>query len=141
MIANQWQPSRRFELAEKWGIGPDAVQACSAEAHRIARGYYPTPDESRVTVINDLNEAIAMAKEMRMPGEIIKGAMGMAKVTGCEAPQKVAITDAKGEDLSPVQKQLAHPGVAAFAVAHGRLPTASELEAIYAAQAAGGSAA
>lgn len=104
--ARQWERL----LAEEWGVSVSMVRQHAAEASRRVRSGWRKPKAIRRDVLTKLQRAYWRADEQGDAKGMTAAALATAKIAGVEAPQKVAITDAAGEDLPPQLRELARVG-------------------------------
>lgn len=124
------------ELASQWRVSVSAVEKYAATASRVAVERLGGVDQVRAWGLSFIQRNAMAAAAEGNHKTAIDGAVAFLKIVGADAPQKVAVTNVQGEDLSPVQRLLEHPAIAAFVSVHHRLPTTAESEAAYAAYAA-----
>lgn len=120
-----WPRARPYELAAEWGVKVDVVWKYSAEASRRVRSRETrTPEEHRADLRPHLEVARCIAAAAGDAKGIVASVLAEAKIYGLDAPQKVAVTDSKGEDLPlEIAQHLLSDEVARLAfVATGRLP-------------------
>lgn len=130
-----WRPSRAEDLAEQFGCSVDCMRKAAAEASRRLTCF-----EDRAEVTANLQGRIDRlwdAAEEHGDRRAMAAAIDLeAKVRGVYAPQKVAVTDTKGNDALPLPPAVAalteHPALLAWAFQNGRPPTPAEREAILA---------
>lgn len=139
MAAGTWRSRDALRLAEEWGVDSSTVRNASAEASRLVLGTLGDPEQIRAKLLGHLDEAIELARGDPMPAKAAQAIVGavaaFAKITGTEAPSKVALTNSDGEDVPPLPAQLkalvdADERLLGFALLHQRPPTEEERKAI-----------
>lgn len=125
MSKGEWRTERAAELAAEWEVSESAVRQVSAAASKVVRLLAGETDELRDNLMRWLERAYAMALEQKDPKAMVAAALGAAKLLGLDAPQKVAITDVKGNDVVrlPLVLQDAHPAVIKWAIENNSVPT------------------
>lgn len=136
MLDGKWNVGSSYALAEMWGIHESTVRKHSAEASRWIVHAFGDPEEVRGRVLAMLEEAARYAREGAAEEPVKAGkllsdiARQHAVLAGVNAPQKLAITDSKGDDIPPaVAAALSDPIVARLYLATNLMPTDAEVEA------------
>jgi len=136
MTTGQWGPLKSAELASVWGLEESAVRKHAAEASRLIVANMGDPTEIRGKLLGMLEEAAEMARQgaAEDPAKAGKLLLDIVKqhavLAGVNAPQKVAITDSKGDDIpQAVAAALSDPIVARLYLATNSMPTDAEVEA------------
>lgn len=124
--ARQWERL----LAEEWGVSISMVRQHAAEASRRVRSGWRKPKAIRRDVLTKLQRAFWVADREGDAKGMTAAALATAKVAGVEAPTKVALTTAAGEDLPAYLHALATiaGGVEWFAGLQ-HVPSAAEVAA------------
>ncbi len=135
MTTGKWVLGKTtVELAQQWGLSITVVAQNASEASRLVRSATGDVDQIRAQLTAYCEEAMANAREGENRVDVAKAMAQvirvLADIHGATAPQKIAVTDTKGNDLPPAFKMLETDPVAArFFRREGRLPTPAELEA------------
>lgn len=136
MISGQWGPLKSCDLAAVWGLEESAVRKHAAEASRLIVANMGDPTELKGRLVGMLEEALKCARDGALEDPLKAGKLIVdivkqhAVLAGVNAPQKVALTDSKGDDIPPaVAAALSDPIVARLYLATNSMPTDAEVEA------------
>lgn len=105
-----WKTVTAFELAERWHLDPTTIRTDAAEASRRIRESAGSREEIRDRLVHRLDRLAELGEAQGDVKGATSALMGAAKLLGVEAPQKVAVTDAAGDDLPPQLRELARVG-------------------------------
>lgn len=99
MSRGEWRTERAAVLAAEWGVSESAVRQVAAAASKIVRLLAGDGDEIRANLLLWLERAYGLALDEKDPKAMIAAALGVAKMLGLDAPQKVSLTDTAGKDV------------------------------------------
>lgn len=123
-----------YKLMDQWGLSLSALKQDAAEAsRRLEADEDLTP--STVDRVNGIlhmamGEILKVEDPVRRAGLLLKLAEVKISKVRIETPQKLAITDSKGDDIPPaVAAALSDPIVARLYLATNLMPTDAEVEA------------
>lgn len=120
MQSGRWLSKVATELAEKWGVSVKTVRAASAEASRRIRSELNLEEEA-ASLAGCFDHAIELASNQGDARALVLATEAKAKALGLDKPQKIAVTDSKGNDLPPGLIDLTPEQMLEY-VATGRMP-------------------
>lgn len=120
MQSGRWLSKVATELAERWGVSVKTVQHASAEASRRLRSALNLEEEA-AALAGCFDLAIELATNQGDPRALVLATEAKAKALGLDKPQKIAITDAAGDDLPAPLRGLTPEQVLEY-VATGKIP-------------------
>lgn len=130
MASDDWSAATGPGLAEKWGLDAATVRKDSAEASRLVRDHFlPPVEETRGLLARRLDEAYLVAKMQLDAKGMVAAVLAHDKISGASGPQKVAITNAAGEDLPAYVRKDWPMAVWEWALAQGRVVGEAEMSA------------
>lgn len=129
MAADEWSAATGPGLAERWGLDAATVRKDSAEASRLVRDHFlPPVEETRGLLARRLDEAYLVAKLQLDAKGMVAAVLAHDKISGASGPQKVAITNAAGQDVPDFINRMPVEVMLHFA-AQGRVPSEAEAQA------------
>lgn len=127
MVAGKWNGARAAHYEKVWGLSPAAVRTASAEAGRWLAGALGDPEALRAKLHCFLMEAIEMARNDPTPAAgaraVVAAVDAIAKLANLYAPNRLAFTDTRGNDLPAEVLELLEQPAAAGYVARPELPS------------------
>ena len=133
LFAGEWVTGdSHVALAAEWRVTVSAVEKYAAFASRIVNERLGGPNMARAWGLPFIQRNAMAAATEGNHKTAIEGAATFLKYSGAEAPQKVAITDAKGEDIPPYMQRVWPAEVWAWVAseaANGRAATEAQMSA------------
>lgn len=120
MQSGRWISKVALDLAERWGVSVKTVRAASAEASRRLRSELNLEEEA-AALSGCFDLAISLASEQGDPRALVLATEAKAKALGLDKPQKIAMTDAQGDDLPYPLRGLTPEQMLEY-VATGKIP-------------------
>ena len=112
------------DLSAEWHVAISTVEGYATEASRAVLTSLGDPEQIRARVFAGMDRLTTVAAAKGEFRTAMHGLSEIARLAGLDAPQKVAITDAKGDDLplEIAQRLLGDDAARLAFVATGRLP-------------------